>query len=278
MHAHVKKVETRTWPLPGSLEALAKLCRPQAALIALLAYTGSFVPANRAVLGPVDRIFTRMGSSDDIAGGRSTFMVEMTETANILHNATEHSLVLMDEVGRGTSTFDGLSLAWATAEHLAKNIRCYTLFATHYFELTQLADDLEHAVNVHLTATEHDDSIVFLHNVHDGPASQSYGLQVAKLAGVPQDVIHNAKTQLAHLEGLEAGSNPSPAPVSVNEPEPATPSAAKTASVDAVYQGDMFAVAEPSVVEQALEKLDLDGITPRDALNQLYELKELLAK
>ncbi len=155
----------------------------QAALIALLAYTGSFVPANRAVLGPVDRIFTRMGSSDDIAGGRSTFMVEMTETANILHNATEHSLVLMDEVGRGTSTFDGLSLAWATAEHLAKNIRCYTLFATHYFELTQLADDLEHAVNVHLTATEHDDSIVFLHNVHDGPASQSYGLQVAKLAG-----------------------------------------------------------------------------------------------
>ncbi|MEC8823463.1 MAG: DNA mismatch repair protein MutS [Pseudomonadota bacterium] len=250
----------------------------QAALIALLAYTGSFVPANRAVLGPVDRIFTRMGSSDDIAGGRSTFMVEMTETANILHNATEHSLVLMDEVGRGTSTFDGLSLAWATAEHLAKNIRCYTLFATHYFELTQLADDLEHAVNVHLTATEHDDSIVFLHNVHDGPASQSYGLQVAKLAGVPQDVIRNAKTQLAHLEGLEAGSNPSPAPVSVNEPEPATPSAAKTASVDAVYQGDMFAVAEPSVVEQALEKLDLDGITPRDALNQLYELKELLAK
>ena len=250
----------------------------QAALIALLAYTGSFVPANRAVLGPVDRIFTRMGSSDDIAGGRSTFMVEMTETANILHNATEHSLVLMDEVGRGTSTFDGLSLAWATAEHLAKNIRCYTLFATHYFELTQLADDLEHAVNVHLTATEHDDSIVFLHNVHDGPASQSYGLQVAKLAGVPQDVIRNAKTQLAHLEGLEAGSNPSPAPVSVNEPEPATPSAAKTASVDAVYQGDMFAVAEPSEVEQALEKLDLDGITPRDALNQLYELKELLAK
>jgi len=250
----------------------------QAALIALLAYTGSFVPANRAVLGPVDRIFTRMGSSDDIAGGRSTFMVEMTETANILHNATEHSLVVMDEVGRGTSTFDGLSLAWATAEHLAKNIRCYTLFATHYFELTQLADDLEHAVNVHLTATEHDDSIVFLHNVHDGPASQSYGLQVAKLAGVPQDVIRNAKTQLAHLEGLEAGSNPSPAPVSVNEPEPATPSAAKTASVDAVYQGDMFAVAEPSVVEQALEKLDLDAITPRDALNQLYELKELLAK
>ena len=250
----------------------------QAALIALLAYTGSFVPANRAVLGPVDRIFTRMGSSDDIAGGRSTFMVEMTETANILHNATEHSLVLMDEVGRGTSTFDGLSLAWATAEHLAKNIRCYTLFATHYFELTQLADDLEHAVNVHLTATEHDDSIVFLHNVHDGPASQSYGLQVAKLAGVPQDVIRNAKTQLAHLEGLEAGSNPSPAPASVNEPKPAAPSATKTASVDAVYQGDMFAMAEPSVVEQALEKLDLDGITPRDALNQLYELKELLAK
>ncbi|MBN7769751.1 DNA mismatch repair protein MutS [Marinobacter daepoensis] len=248
----------------------------QAALIALLAYTGSFVPANRAVLGPVDRIFTRMGSSDDIAGGRSTFMVEMTETANILHNATEHSLVLMDEVGRGTSTFDGLSLAWATAEHLAKNIRCYTLFATHYFELTQLADDLEHAVNVHLTATEHDDSIVFLHNVHDGPASQSYGLQVAKLAGVPQDVIRNAKAQLAHLEGLEASASPSPAPTQVEEPSQHTPR--QSTDDNTAFQGDMFAMAEPSAVEQALETLDLDSLTPRDALNQLYELKGLMEK
>ncbi|MEC7816213.1 MAG: DNA mismatch repair protein MutS [Pseudomonadota bacterium] len=245
----------------------------QSALIALLAYTGSFVPANRAVLGPVDRIFTRMGSSDDIAGGRSTFMVEMTETANILHNATEHSLVLMDEVGRGTSTFDGLSLAWATAEHLARNIRCYTLFATHYFELTQLADELEHAVNVHLTATEHDDSIVFLHNVHDGPASQSYGLQVAKLAGVPQDVIRNAKAQLAHLE-----SNAGPAVAAPAKPAGASQQVQETPPAAAVYQGDMFATLEPSAVEEALSALALDDLTPRDALNRLYELKALIKK
>ena len=242
----------------------------QAALIALLAYTGSFVPANRAVLGPVDRIFTRMGSSDDIAGGRSTFMVEMTETANILHNATEFSLVLMDEVGRGTSTFDGLSLAWATAEHLAKEIRCYTLFATHYFELTQLADDLELAVNVHLTATEHDDSIVFLHNVHEGPASQSYGLQVAKLAGVPQNVIHNAKAQLKLLEGSAVPATTRPKSVA----EAARKQAAASGQV--VYQGDMFAIAEPSAVEESLQGLDLDGLSPREAMNRLYELKGLL--
>ncbi|WP_417545756.1 DNA mismatch repair protein MutS [Marinobacter sp.] len=242
----------------------------QAALIGLLAYTGSFVPANRAVLGPVDRIFTRMGSSDDIAGGRSTFMVEMTETANILHNATEFSLVLMDEVGRGTSTFDGLSLAWATAEHLAKEIRCYTLFATHYFELTQLADDLELAVNVHLTATEHDDSIVFLHNVHEGPASQSYGLQVAKLAGVPQNVIHNAKTQLKLLENSAVAATTQPAAVA----EASTKN--RGASSQVVYQGDMFASAAPSAVEEALQGLDLDGLSPREAMNRLYELKGLL--
>ncbi|WP_166255172.1 DNA mismatch repair protein MutS [Marinobacter salicampi] len=230
----------------------------QAALIALLAYTGSFVPAQRACLGPLDRIFTRMGSSDDIAGGRSTFMVEMTETANILHNATEHSLVLMDEVGRGTSTFDGLSLAWATAEHLARDIRCYTLFATHYFELTQLADQLEHAVNVHLTATEHEDSIVFLHNVHEGPASQSYGLQVAKLAGVPAGVIANAKQQLRQLEGSASPA----APLKTRQQEPVT-----------VLQGDMFASAGPSAVEAALEALDVDDLSPRQALERLYELK-----
>lgn len=228
----------------------------QAALIALLAYTGSFVPANRARLGPVDRIFTRMGSSDDIAGGRSTFMVEMTETANILHNATEFSLVLMDEVGRGTSTFDGLSLAWATAEHLAQDIGCYTLFATHYFELTQLADQLEHAVNVHLTATEHDDSIVFLHNVHDGPASQSYGLQVAKLAGVPAGVIANARQQLKQLEGSTAPST------ATAQAAPATPA----------WQGDMFA-GGPSAVERDLTDLDLDNLTPKQALDHLYRLK-----
>ncbi|HEY9120385.1 MAG TPA: DNA mismatch repair protein MutS, partial [Marinobacter sp.] len=249
----------------------------QAALIALLAYTGSFVPANRVIIGPVDRIFTRMGSSDDIAGGRSTFMVEMTETANILHNATEHSLVLMDEVGRGTSTFDGLSLAWATAEHLAKHIRCYTLFATHYFELTQLADDLEHAVNVHLTATEHDDTIVFLHNVHDGPASQSYGLQVAKLAGVPQEVIRNAHAQLSHLEGSAAPANPAPGKLPTATAEPEHTKRPPRVS-EPVMQGDMFASLEPSKVEETLAGLDVDGLTPRDALNRLYELKELLNK
>ncbi|TNE74280.1 MAG: DNA mismatch repair protein MutS, partial [Gammaproteobacteria bacterium] len=210
---------------------------------------------------------------DDIAGGRSTFMVEMTETANILHNATEHSLVLMDEIGRGTSTFDGLSLAWATAEHLAKNIRCYTLFATHYFELTQLADDLDHAVNVHLTATEHDDSIVFLHNVHDGPASQSYGLQVAKLAGVPQDVIRNAKSQLSHLEG-----SASPAAPVAQGSQPAQQNTPAQQVSEPVMQGDMFASLEPSAVETALKSLDLDDLTPRDALNQLYELREIMGK
>jgi len=249
----------------------------QAALIALLAYTGSYVPANRVVIGPLDRIFTRMGSSDDIAGGRSTFMVEMTETANILHNATEYSLVLMDEVGRGTSTFDGLSLAWATAEHLAKHIRCYTLFATHYFELTQLADDLEHAVNVHLTATEHDDTIVFLHNVHDGPASQSYGLQVAKLAGVPQDVIRNAKEQLSHLEGGAAPARPAADHTALAPAQPEKqPRSARVS--EPVMQADMFASLEPSKVEECLADLDVDGLTPRDALNRLYELKELLGK
>ncbi|MFL1483533.1 DNA mismatch repair protein MutS [Marinobacter sp. LN3S78] len=240
----------------------------QTALIALLAYCGSFVPADRAVLGPVDRIFTRMGSSDDIAGGRSTFMVEMTETANILHNASRHSLVLMDEVGRGTSTFDGLSLAWATAEHLAREVGCYTLFATHYFELTQLADQLDHAVNVHLTATEHDDSIVFLHTVHDGPASQSYGLQVAQLAGVPQSVISHARSQLQRLEG----NRQEPVTLSASTPAEPRPASAPQAGV---FQGDMFASLEPSAVEKALSELDPDDLTPRQALEQLYELRKL---
>ena len=203
------------------------------------------------MIGPVDRIFTRMGSSDDIAGGRSTFMVEMTETANILHNATEYSLVLMDEVGRGTSTFDGLSLAWATAEHLAREIRCYTLFATHYFELTQLADELQHAVNVHLTATEHDDSIVFLHNVHDGPASQSYGLQVAKLAGVPQDVIRNAKTQLSHLERPTRGAGrPRPPNRATTHPWPSR----QQRPVNPFGRATCSPALEPSAVEEALKR------------------------
>ncbi|WP_373190488.1 DNA mismatch repair protein MutS, partial [Halomonas sp.] len=174
----------------------------QAALITLLAHTGSFVPADAAAIGPVDRIFTRIGSSDDLAGGRSTFMVEMTETASILHNASDESLVLMDEIGRGTSTFDGLSLAWASAEHLTRT-RAFTLFATHYFEMTALAEQAEGVDNVHLTATEHRDGIVFMHRVEEGQASQSYGLQVAQLAGVPHSVIARAREKLATLEQQE---------------------------------------------------------------------------
>src|SRR6185295_19949910 len=172
----------------------------QAALIVILAGMGSFVPAERVLIGPFDRIFTRIGASDDLAGGQSTFMLEMTESANILNNASDRSLVLMDEVGRGTSTFDGLSLAWAAARHIANRIRAYTLFATHYFELTVLASSTEGCVNVHLDATEHGDQLVFLHAVKEGPASRSYGLQVAALAGVPREVVGVAR---AYLEALE---------------------------------------------------------------------------
>jgi DNA mismatch repair protein MutS len=172
----------------------------QTALVVILAHMGSFVPADSAVLGPFDRVFTRIGAADDLAGGRSTFMLEMTETANILNNATEKSLVLMDEIGRGTSTFDGLSLAWACARHIAAHTRSFTLFATHYFELTTLAQETEGCANVHLDATEHGDSLVFLHAVKQGPANRSYGLQVAALAGVPREVISAARV---YLEGLE---------------------------------------------------------------------------
>ncbi len=238
----------------------------QVALIVLLSGTGSFVPANRAIIGPVDRIFTRMGSSDDIAGGRSTFMVEMTETANILHNATENSLVLMDEVGRGTSTFDGLSLAWASAEHLAENIKSYTLFATHYFELTTLPERLDNAVNVHLTATEHDDSIVFLHTVHEGPASQSYGLQVAKLAGIPHSVIQNANKQLAMLEESE---------VTQKNQFPQETTTVHKVHENTVIQSDMFATLEPSKIDVAIKDINPDNLSPREALDALYQLKEL---
>ena len=184
----------------------------QAALILVLASIGSFVPATSAVIGPFDRIFTRIGASDDLAGGRSTFMVEMTEAAVILNAATERSLVLMDEIGRGTSTYDGLSLAFACASHIAKQLRAFTLFATHYFELTELADEIPSIANVHLDATEHGDEIVFLHAVKPGPASKSYGLQVAQKAGVPREVIANAR---AYLEKLERQHS--------RPPRPATP-------------------------------------------------------
>jgi len=231
----------------------------QIALITLLAQIGSFVPATEARIGVTDQIFTRMGSSDDLAGGRSTFMVEMTETANILHNATEHSLVLMDEVGRGTSTFDGLSLAWAAAEHLAQKSLSLTLFATHYFELTQLADLIASVDNVHLSAVEHNDHIVFMHEVKQGPASQSYGLQVAQLAGVPRNVILSAKKR---LQQLEQDSSASPhRPASKEQPP--------------VAQADLFITPVPSESDQRLAQINPDDLTPRQALELLYELTRL---
>ena len=226
----------------------------QVALIVLLAHVGAFVPARAARLGPIDQIFTRIGAADDLAGGRSTFMVEMTESANILHNATATSLVLVDEVGRGTSTFDGLALAWAIARHLIEKNRSYTLFATHYFELTRLALEYREVANIHLDAVEHKDSIVFLHAVEEGPASQSYGLQVAALAGVPGGVTRAAKRYLLQLEqqsltrdgqsDLFAGIAPEPA----SEPHPAL---------------DLLASIKP------------DELSPKEALELLYKLKTL---
>ncbi len=230
----------------------------QTALIVLMAQVGSYVPANRSTIGLVDRIFTRIGSSDDLAGGRSTFMVEMTETANILNNATSQSLVLMDEIGRGTSTYDGLSLAWASVEHLAKHVKAFTLFATHYFEITSLASALDSVVNIHLDATEHNDNIVFLHNIQTGPASKSYGLQVAKLAGIPSKVIANAKQQLATLENS-----------SKMAPKIGTPN---------VLQGELFGSSEPSPLEEAVDNIDPDTMSPREALEMIYNLKSLLCE
>lgn len=228
----------------------------QTALIVLLAHIGSYVPAKSARIGIVDQIFTRIGSSDDLAGGRSTFMVEMTETANILHNATARSLVLMDEIGRGTSTFDGLSLAWAAATYLVSKLRAFTLFATHYFELTQLPEQFVQAVNVHLDATEYNDHIVFLHTIQEGPANRSYGLQVAKLAGIPQSVIASAKRKLAELE---AGN---------------TAFAASTASTP--LQPDLFAPSTPHPALERLREIDPDNLSARDALELLYDLKGLV--
>jgi DNA mismatch repair protein MutS len=231
----------------------------QVALITLLAHIGSFVPASHARIGLVDRIFTRIGSSDDLAGGRSTFMVEMTETANILHNATDRSLVLMDEVGRGTSTFDGLSLALASAHYLASTCRALTLFATHYFELTTLPSSLPEVVNVHLSATEYNDNIVFLHKVEDGPASQSYGIQVAKLAGVPEPVLQYAQTE---LRVLESGAHA----LITDKSSPANQAQHP--------QADLFATPESPVLKK-LQELQPDELSPREALEVLYSLKSL---
>ena len=253
----------------------------QAALIALLAHIGSYVPADRVALGPLDRIFTRIGAADDLAGGRSTFMVEMTEAANILHNATPKSLILMDEIGRGTSTFDGLSLAWAIARHIATRLKSFTLFATHYFELTALATEIEGCANVHLDATEHGEGIVFLHAVKDGPASRSYGLQVAQLAGVPRDVIGQARH---YLEALEAqrdrsdtnggGRRKGPQkelPLFAAAPGPATATAHAQPT-------PAYAAAEPDELRTALEALDPDELSPKAALDALYKLRKLLER
>ena len=230
----------------------------QAALIVILGGIGSFVPAESASIGPVDRIFTRIGAADDLAGGRSTFMVEMTEAANILNNATRDSLVLMDEIGRGTSTYDGLSLAWACARHIGRDVGAFTLFATHYFELTALADELPACANVHLDATEHADSLVFLHAVKEGPANQSYGLQVARLAGVPRTVIVEARRYLAELERRDhsARSDAPQQQLDLVAPHPADP-------------------VESAVLAE-LAALDPDGMSPREALERLFRLKDRL--
>jgi len=230
----------------------------QTALIVLLAYCGCYVPATSVKIGEVDRIMTRIGASDDLAGGRSTFMVEMTETANILHNATDKSLVLLDEIGRGTSTFDGLSLAWAVAKQLLEKNRAYTLFATHYFELTRIVDEFKYAANVHLDAVEHGNTIVFMHKVEEGAANQSYGLQVAQLAGIPKPVISAAKRKLAQLELNQVANQ----------------------DASAVPQVDMFMVNEQAAdaplhpVLAELESLQVDDLTPKQALDVLYRLKE----
>lgn len=226
----------------------------QTALIVLMAHIGSYVPAESAVIGPIDRIFTRIGASDDLASGRSTFMVEMSETANILHNATSSSLVLMDEIGRGTSTFDGLALAWATADHLARKIQAFTLFATHYFELITLPEECPGVQNVHLDAVEHGDRVVFLHAVKDGPANQSYGLQVAALAGVPKTVIDKARKKLTVLENQTYAGQRNDA-----------------------RQFDLFVNAEPQPhpAVDLLRSIQPEETTPRQALDLLYALKEL---
>jgi len=227
----------------------------QTALIAILAHIGSGVPAEAATIGPIDRIFTRIGAADDLTGGRSTFMVEMTETANILNSATRASLVLMDEVGRGTSTFDGLSLAWAAARHIAQKIGAFTLFATHYFELTTLPEELPACRNVHLDATEHGRELIFLHSVKPGPASQSYGLHVAELAGVPRDVVDRAREYLRRLETHQQALLPA-------SPQTELRFVAEPAA----------ATAEQRRVLERLASLDLDDLSPRAALDLLYEL------
>jgi DNA mismatch repair protein MutS len=238
----------------------------QTALIALLARIGSFVPAARARVGSIDRIFTRIGAADDLAGGRSTFMMEMTEAAAILAASTTHSLVLMDEIGRGTSTYDGLALAWAIAHRLLTHNRALTLFATHYFELTRLPAEQNTAANVHLAAAESAGGIVFLHEVREGPASRSYGIQVAQRAGIPQAVIRQAARELERLESQGA-------------PTPQLGLFAAAADADARSQAQVEEEETRQALQALHEKLndlDPDSLTPREALDALYQLKSLL--
>jgi len=232
----------------------------QTALIVMLAFAGCYVPATAAILGPIDRIFTRVGASDDLTTGRSTFMVEMTEAANILNNASAQSLVLMDEIGRGTSTFDGLSLAWSCAQHLLNNNQSLTLFATHYFELTSLADELDGAINVHINAIEHKDEIVFLHTVKSGPANQSYGLQVAQLAGVPKSVINAAKQRLQQLEAQAISHKHT----DMQTQMPLTLPKQETIIDD----------SDQAILDQ-LDNIQADDLSPKQALELIYRLKAL---
>jgi len=228
----------------------------QVAIIALLAYTGCYVPASSARIGFIDRIFTRIGASDDLAGGRSTFMVEMTEMAGILRNASQNSLVVVDEIGRGTSTFDGLALAWACARELAMKVKSLTLFSTHYFELTVLEDELPCLVNVHLDAVEHGENIVFMYKVKLGSASKSYGLQVARLAGIPDHVIAASSFKLSSMERMQVEEDDRPCGPNADKP-----------------------VLIPEVLEviSIIKSLDVDNLTPREALDKIYELRKHLA-
>lgn len=229
----------------------------QVALIVLLAHIGSFVPATSACIGNIDRIFTRIGAADDLASGRSTFMVEMTETANILNNATEKSLILMDEIGRGTSTFDGLSLAWSCARFLANDIKSLTLFATHYFEITVLENECTTVKNIHAGAKEYHEKIIFMHTMTPGPANQSYGLHVAHLAGVPRHVIIEAQKKLLTLEKSSA---------SYTSPR-----------LDKAIQGDIFSLMpKQHPILDAVKKINLDETSPKQALDILYQLQDML--
>jgi DNA mismatch repair protein MutS len=255
--AHDRRLLIVTGPNMGGKSTYMR----QTAVVALLACCGIGVPADSAELGPIDAIYTRIGASDDLAGGRSTFMVEMTEAAYILNRATSSSLVLIDEIGRGTSTFDGLALAWAIAHRLAERNRCLSLFATHYFELTALAAEIEGCANVHFDAAEHKDGIVFLHAVADGPANRSYGLQVAKLAGVPAETVRQAKAYLARLDQFSA-RNATQDDLFGSAPAPGT-SIAPTLDPRAM-----------DVLEK-LVALDPDALSPREALEALYALKKL---